>query len=255
MELPNLPKGKMTIHYLWSCFLLLVFVAPNVKAQDGLSSVRISYCGSGAAHIFAKETVRKAYARINKQVDFVALPCRRSLIDANSGKFDGELGRIQGIENDFPNLLKISPPLITIEGVVLTKNIQRDVRKWSDLKDLNVAIIRGQIFAEKGTRGMSRIVVGSYKQLTDVLNNGRADVGIGTRKDIEAMFKNLKPAKENLHIIGEPVFQATLHHLVHKKNIELLSKLNPEFKRIWEDKTNRPPFIDPAIAPEIHTSD
>ncbi len=226
-------------------FILSVSLLPGYGANvDEVSAsnddfanrkISISYCEFHTTHRFAVETVRTAYSRIGLSPTFVSRPCRRSLIEANAGHFDAEVARIAGINKLYTNLIPASSPTITIEGVIVTKNVTREISQWEDLYGLYIGIIRGELYAEEGTAAYEVEVAQSYSQLLKMLDRDRIEVAVVIRRDFELMMRSSEFLGVNLHIIGNPVFVAQLYHLVHKKNKDLLTKLNPTFMEMWEN--------------------
>jgi len=197
--------------------------------------ISISYCEFHTTHRFAVETVREAYKRIGIVAKFVSRPCRRSLIEANSGRFGGEVARISGTSDRYTNLIPIDAPTITIEGVVIAKDVKRGISEWSDLKGLYTGFIRGELYAEKGTAAVKAQAVDSYSQLLKMLARDRFDTGVVIRRDFDLVNRSPEFWNENIHVIGKPVFSAPLHHLVHKSNQDLLPKLNAVFLEMWNN--------------------
>lgn len=221
-------------------YILFILVLFLILATDKYSfaedeKVTVSYCEYHITHKFAVESVREAYRRIGLSAVFKARPCRRSLIEANAGVYDAEVARVPGTNKDYLNLLQIRFPTISIEGVVITQSIKKKIKNWKDLAGLQVGIIRGEIYAEKGTAGYKVHVASSYNQLLKMLLRGRIDVGIVIRRDWELVMKSASFIGQDIHVIGQPVFSASLHHLVHEKNKTLMKKLNKVFQDMWEN--------------------
>lgn len=199
------------------------------------TTVRISYCEFHTTHKFAVESVRAAYKRAGINAEFTSRPCRRSLIEANAGRFDGEVARISGVTRKYKHLVAAESPTINIEGVVITRSEKREITQWSDLEGLRIGIMRGELYAERGTSAFEVTAASDYNQLLKMLVKNRIDVAIGIRKDYELAVNSPDFLNEGLHIIGKPVFFAPLYHLVHKDHRDLLKKLNPVFEHMWND--------------------
>lgn len=209
-----------------SLFLLLFLnTSAFCRPESGNKrAVTISLIEGDFIHGIIKDIVRTAYKKIGYDISFYELPARRSLEWANSGKTDGDLARIDGINRKYGNLIKINTPLFTIKGVVFTKKINRDVRSWNDLKDLNIGIRNGIRYCEIGTRGFNRIKAQDLPNLFTLLANDRIDVAVADydigRYEIAKNFKG-----SNIHIIGHPLKSSHLYHYIHKKNKSLETKL------------------------------
>ncbi|MBL4908052.1 MAG: transporter substrate-binding domain-containing protein [Sneathiella sp.] len=227
----------------YSLFNILLFMLPIVmggwhaaSAEDikSGSPTVISLCEWHITHSFAKETVRAAYHHIGIATKFVELPCRRSLVEANTGNFDGEVARIAGTDKLYQNLIPIESPTVSIQGVVITKSIDHPIIKWSDLAGLKIGIIRGELYAEQGTVGMMPKMVASYHELMTLIAKGHLDVGVVIKRDFEIQNSAPQFVGRGIHIIGKPVYRAFLYHFVHEKNRSIVPKLNVAFRQMWK---------------------
>lgn len=228
----SLTKTSLKSVLVFLLVLLSVTAHPqSLRAEGG--TVDISYCEFHITHQFAVETVREAYNQAGIRAKFSARPCRRSLVEANAGRYDGEVARINGTDKAYPNLLLIKAPTATIEGVVITQNIDKKITSWDDLKGLRVGIIRGELYAEKGSAALNVSVAASYNQLLKLLIKDRIEVGIVILRDWQLAMNSPEFYGTDIHTIGKPVFSATLHHLVHNRNKKLLPKLNQIFEKMW----------------------
>lgn len=229
--------GVVVFRHLGHLKLLIVATCCSGMAADLFAQeqpVSISYCQQHMTHQHALHSVKETYRRADIPVEFIALPCKRSLAAANSGKVSGELARIAKATQLYPNLIRASSPTILIQGVVVTKHIDKKIQRWNDLADLRIGIVLGEIYAEKGTEGMNRIAVKSYYQLLSMIDSGEIDVGVAVRHDW--LLERAKPEfkNSNLHQIGEPVFSAPLYHMLNKRHADLLPKLDTVFEQMWQ---------------------
>ena len=210
------------------CWTIVVFIgsAQAISAEKMI----ISQAEGHLTHELAASVIAEAYRRLNITTEFVQLPSKRSMEWANMGKVDAEVGRVSKALEDLPDLLLVDEvPIANIRGVIVTKDFQCNCTQWSDLKNLRIGIRRGEVYAEKGTKGMSVYSTDSYHQLFSMLNNNRIDIAVGISSSAEL---ELKTAFQNsdLHIIKKPLVEIPLYHLVHKKHQALVAKLNKVLK-------------------------
>ena len=100
-------------------FLALLVLVRPIYAQQSLLF-------SGAKDPItdiSRQVLLEAYQRMGIEIQTQQFPSVRSLVTANSGKTDGELGRIKGIEADYPNLLRVPVVINRVEGVVFLREI------------------------------------------------------------------------------------------------------------------------------------
>ncbi|MEH6476209.1 MAG: transporter substrate-binding domain-containing protein [Sneathiella sp.] len=234
--------GRKIVIYILS-FVLTLGMAANViaasKKEHSSETVRIALCEFHITHKFAQFSVAEAYRQLGLNIEFQELPCRRSLIEANAGRFDGEVARIRGVTKNYENLLQLESPTILIEGVAFSRKYDLSVTKWADLSGFTIGIVRGELYAEKGTAGLNPTVVDSYDQLLSLVALGRLDIGVAIKRDFEISENSAKFKDYGLKIVSEPLFSAPLFHLVHKKNKLLVKDLNKIFKKMWDSGETR----------------
>lgn len=213
----------------------LFFIFPAVPVQ-GTPVTKVVISGSShiRLHQIGARILEKVYTKAGIHFSWQALPTRRSLVEANAGAYDGEIARIPGASSQYPNLIAVPTPIMAIKGHVYTVNVKRDIRSWQDLRGLHVAIVRGELYAEMGTKNTERTLVKDYRQLFQLLLNGRTDVVIGIDTEAEYNIAKYFPGK-GIHSIGESVFSAPLHHLVNKKNADLIPRLNRIIRAMRDD--------------------
>jgi polar amino acid transport system substrate-binding protein len=230
------------------CFSFIIFgatFASVAQTQPQETSIQaankfertltIARCENHTTHYFAEKLVAEAYRRIGINTRFVSLPCRRSILMANSGKFDGEVGRIAGTTRQYHNLIALKTPVMQIEGVALTKSATLQIASIKDLRGQRLAIVSGERYAETLTLGMNPLLASDYPQLVTLLLAGRIDIGIGIRRDIRVTLASFDLPDNQLKVTGKPLFMAPLFHLVHKKHMDLIPQLEAVFATMWEN--------------------
>ncbi len=225
----------MTSCFRWFRHFVLVFVltatAWALPASSTAKSAVISVIANEQTHELAKPVVREAYRRIGYSVAFDPLPARRALEWANDGVTDGDLARIADTEKQYPNLIRISPPVIHFKGVAFAADLDRPVSKWQDLKGLSVGIVRGIRYSEIGTEGLDPIPTNDMTHLFKLLKLGRIDVAVAVldagRIEIHRNYR-----EAGIHPVGDPLHAAPLFHYVHVKNGHLVQKLEAALKEM-----------------------
>jgi polar amino acid transport system substrate-binding protein len=192
----------------------------------------------------------EAYQRIGITIRAADLPAERSLVESNKGSYDGEVTRVRGIENSYPNLIPVPVPLTRAEGLVFTKNIAIIVDGWESLKPYSIIIRRGLKFAEEGTRGMKVTLVNTYPECFKLVSMGRYDVTVCDRlagyyfirQHAYADLKVLEPALESFH----------LYHYLHKKNASLIPEISAALAQMQAEgrmKAIRAAYIEELLHP------
>lgn len=175
-------------------------------------------------HRIGAAILEEAYGKIGYRVSFMALPTKRSLHLADKGALDGEVQRVDGLEKEYTNLVKVPEPLFMHIGSVYTKTVQVEIKDWESLTPYSVGIRRGVKFAEKATaKHPDRLMVGSFEQLIHIIQKGRVDLIVGSRYYFDDYIrkKNITDVKR----IDPPIHVKPLFHYLHRKNIELVPAL------------------------------
>ncbi|WP_019028881.1 substrate-binding periplasmic protein [Colwellia piezophila] len=209
-----------------SFMLILLLLVSPVYAQQLLL---FSGAKDPVTDISSKVII-EAYKRIGIEAKIEQFPSARSLAMANKGTVDGEVGRIAGIESVYPNLIRIPVAINVVEGMVFSKNDINYFPNWQALKAYIIGIKRGDIFIEKGTKGMQVVPVADSNQLFKMLIKERTDVVVLAKVTGLSQLKILGIKGIKVH---EPaITQVNLFHYVHKKNAYLIPEITNVLKEM-----------------------
>jgi len=174
--------------------------------------------------------VSEAYAQIGKSVIVERLPAARAITMASLGKYDGELGRIEGMLVDFDDLFPVSTPMYILTFVAFSS--QQDIRVdgWESLRPYRIGITRGILFTEKNTEGMNRYRATSATQLFRMLDAGRFDVAISMKVVGLLTLKKLKI--EDIHALESPLETKKVLHFLHRKHLALIPEISGAFLKM-----------------------
>jgi len=161
------------------------------------------------------------------------MPSRRSLNMANSGRVDGELFRIAGIEKSFPNLVPVPYPLI--QGRLMAVTMGSGITDWNPqhLSNAVVGVRRGIIVAERAARGLKTIMVNDYDQMLDLLKAGRIDVGLVA--EVQGVSPLNAKQRAQLIVLVRPVTEFNLYHYLNNKHRDLAFPLAQVFRRLTDN--------------------
>ena len=173
---------------------------------------------------FVDVVVGEALGRIGFGLESVRLPAERALINANAGIDDGDLLRIAGLQETYPNLIQVPEKIIDMEFVVFTRHAEFPVVGWSSLKPYSVAIITGWKILERNiTEAAALIKVKNVNQLFTMLLNDRVDmivysrwVGLGYIKQHQV---------RGVRILEPPLARRGMYVYLHKKHQRLVPEL------------------------------
>jgi polar amino acid transport system substrate-binding protein len=219
-------KGRL---FLVGALLFCVCFAPLADAAgNGREKVlTISTIENEHTQAISKEVLREAYRKLGYTVRFAHLPGLRALEWANAGETDGDVVRIKGTEKKFPNLIPVPTPVIHFKGVAFTKNVEKDIKTWSDLKGFRIGIIRGIRYSEIHTKGLNPFKAHDMTHLFTLLDRGRIDIAVAVLEaGLIEVHNNFKDS--GIHVIGSPLYVAPLYHFVNVKHKDLVNRLNQE---------------------------
>lgn len=190
-----------------------------------------------------EQQLRRAYSRLGYQMQLIRLPAGRSLQMANRGLYDGELFRIDGIEQEFSALKQVPIQLATIELLAFVRTEQQqDLHDWKLIKNLRVGFVRGFRLASQVKYAGYPVPVTTLDQAVRMLTQGKIDVLLEDRQSVLSVL----PAKtEQVGISALPGVLATagLYHYLHQRHSDLIEPLATVLKKSragTKDKRARP---------------
>lgn len=190
-----------------------------------------------------EQQLRRAYGRLGFQMQLVRLPAGRSLQMANRGLYDGELFRIDGIEQEFSALKQVPVQLATIELLAFVRTEQlKTLQNWTLMKNLRVGFVRGFRLAAQVEYAGHPVAVTTLDQAVGMLTQGKIDVLLEDRQSVLSVL----PAKtEQVGISALPgvLASAGLFHYLHQRHSDLIEPLATVLKKSLtssKDKRTRP---------------
>jgi polar amino acid transport system substrate-binding protein len=183
--------------------------------------------------------IKEAFSRIGREATVQWQPPERSLMNANMGIVDGDVGRIGGLNKEYPHLIQVPETFVTTDFLIFTKTFSIRLVAWESLKPYHVAIIRGHKIAEANVVARSLIKARNAEILFLLLNNDRVDVAI-----CERLFGSMMARKTNPEIKGlePPLATADFYLYLHKKHEALVPEIakaletmkrDGTYKRLW----------------------
>lgn len=180
--------------------------------------------------------LKEAYKKLGIKLDIRIQPAARGLSNANLGTIDGEVNRIDGINTQFKNLIKIDVPILLLDIVAVshTKNLQ--INNWQDLKSYNIGTLKGLKIAELNLDKVAKYKsISKFENLFNMLNLKRFDVIIAPLLDT---LEHIKLKNMNSLIVYEkPLSQIKLYHYLNKKHSNLVPQITKILKEMATDKS------------------
>ncbi len=164
----------------------------------------------------------EAYAQMGHDLEFVIRPAKRSLAEVNSGVSDAEMGRVIGVEREYPNLVRVEEPIYALSmSAIVAKTSKHWLSSWEEIGKHRIAYPRGYKFLDVRTRGMNAVRAKDATAVARLVNGGRVDFGITLTSDAE----RLETEFEHLSAIKPPLEVVTLYHYLNVKHRRLVPKL------------------------------
>lgn len=233
--------------------ILLAILLTLLCATASLAGhYRIASLDVPASHALATTILPTVYARAGHTVIFSLRPAKRAQEEAASGLLDGDALRILSFEQANPTLIRVPTPIYTIEVIAfVNKQTSVNISSKGDLAQYKVGRVRGFKNAELITNDLPDVSVSnSAEHMMLLLEKQRIDVAIFERN------AGIKVVEDHnfTNVIPLPVVLAshTLYHYLHKKNADLVPKLDAvlreissngelaELVRVAEEKVYRP---------------
>jgi len=197
-------------------------VLPSIRAQA--QDIAIATVDTGQLAGIPEKVLTEAYGRLGLSVSFTEFSLNKSLEVANAGDYDGETGRVAGVESKYPNLLMVPVSFYSLDAVALATRKDIQVDGWESLAGYRVGYIAGGQLVERETKGWERVTtVQGMSQGLKLLLKGKFDVFIDERRHAsrEIAFFGVDSVK----ILEPPIVEIPLYHYVHKKNAKLIPRL------------------------------
>lgn len=131
---------------------------------------------------FLDEVATEAFRRINVKLQTVQLPAERGLKNADRGLIDGEMSRIEGLDKQYANLIRVPEKIMDWEFVVFSYKPISLEKGWIALSGKSVAHINGWKILEKNIPASTEVTkVSTADDLFKLLRKKRTDYVIYER--------------------------------------------------------------------------
>ncbi|WP_319583621.1 transporter substrate-binding domain-containing protein [uncultured Pseudodesulfovibrio sp.] len=210
------------------CIVALLLASPALAGE----SLVLGY-GGGSLSVESLKVLKEAYERIGVKVEGRRMPAARSLEMADTGQVDGDVNRIEAIEEQYPNLIRVDVPVNLLEGIVLTCNTSLEHVNPEAISKLHLGIKIGNRYAEMLTQDMPDVTKLPYeKKLMALLLEGRLDALLVDRAWAKAEMA--KPGMECLRINEPPLVVVPLYHYLNRRHKDLVPMITGELRAMRE---------------------
>lgn len=207
---------------------LLGLALPAADAADTLTITAVSKTGGSGV---AARLLADIYRRAGLALQIEVLPAARASLMTLNGKADGDLMRIPGYGQIYPQLVRVDPPFyrVTVRAYSLPAR-GASVQTREDLKHYSVGAVRGMVYAQELTENHPALTLTQNPlQLFRMLAAGRLDIAICTTLAAQSATGSLG-LKD---IDGSPdLVRLELHHYLHARRKEFAPRIAEAIRRM-----------------------
>lgn len=203
------------------CRYLLLVIIFNSFTVSATTLTFSTGAGFGKNNL-AERILSKAYNELAIEIEVLLVPTRRGLPLAEQGKVDGELLRLN-ILQDYPDLIMVKVPLFLSEGRLYANQPNTDINSILDISHQKVGMVKDSIIKRRMTAHLDVREVDDNEQLFRLLQQGRFDVVLVSDYRAKRIIK--KHNFQNLHRLTPVVYSFPVFHFLHKKHKTLIPKL------------------------------
>lgn len=216
--------------------LIFQFLLPHAGSAADKTYV-LSYSPGTLIHQLIRDRAKEVYAEAGLNAEFVPLPHNRSLISANRGSVDGDVGRVPSVEEKYPNLVRVGEKLMDLEGAVYT--LKPEIRDYDDslLTNYRVGYVLGVRWPQKKMAGLEATTAPNYEALFEMLLQGRIDIALATVASADYVINDLGHRGLAIRQLKPPIFSAPIYHYVHEKNRRIVPLLEQAVRNLNRDRT------------------
>lgn len=229
-------KKSLGFPFMFLMLLMLFNSLSAVHSQDDTFYISTSYknlLSNPEQTGMLDRIMEEAFHRIGFDAEIVFTPTEKSLVDVNAGLLDAELNRIAGMEAEYPNLIQVPEPNMTMEFVAFAKK-EFAINGWDSIHDLYIGIVRGWKILEKNTDGFpQRILVPTETELFTMLHKGRLDIALYSKLTGYAALREMN--YDDIFHLEPPLASRKMYLYVHKRHAELAPKIAEALQSMKDD--------------------
>ncbi|WP_410498439.1 substrate-binding periplasmic protein [Chitinibacter sp. S2-10] len=161
----------------------------------------------------------EVYRRAGIPLRLITMPGLRASAEADSGRIDGEVARVSSYGKQYPNLIRVEPPIDALTvSAYFKKSLNAQIKTRDDLKKYSIGYVRGLKVPAELVMNFPRVLdTQSSKSLVQMLNADRFEVIVNNNSSTDFYINQMGLKNiEKVELRHEP-----LHHYLHKKHSDL----------------------------------
>jgi polar amino acid transport system substrate-binding protein len=190
--------------------------------------------GTGLVDVIVKE----AFSRIGIKIQIVPTDRKQALEKANKGLYDGDLMRVDGASQRYPNLIQIPETFYDFDFVAFSKNLNVPMTGWEGLKPYRVGIPEGSVELSKNVTEQNTKSVLKFASPFDMFNSlrkGEADLVIYER--LMGYEEIREVGMSDIHALEPSFSKQQMFLYLHKKHQDLVPKVAAALSDMKKDGT------------------
>ncbi len=177
--------------------------------------------------------LKEVFNSLDIDIKINHLPSKRSIQNANNGVDDGEYARIEGISNEYNNLIIVPEPLVNFYFAVFTTDPDIIISDWQDLSGYNIAFINGwKIFENNVPDDSTATRVKDADSLFRMLLSKRVDIILYSRE--RGLKKIAGDNLNDIFILDPPIAVRGMYLYMNSRHEELISNIADSLKEVKE---------------------
>jgi len=179
--------------------------------------------------------VKGAFNRIGINAEVVFNPTGRSLEDVNEGFADAEINRIAGMEENYPNLIRVTEPNMIMHFVAFSKK-DFVIDDWDSIRDLTIGVVQGWKILEDNTSGFPYVtLVPTETELFNMLDKNRLDIALYSK--LAGYEQLMLHGLNDIYHLEPPLASREMYLYLNKKHTHLADKVAEALRDMKEDGT------------------
>ena len=179
--------------------------------------------------------VTEAFSRIGLNVEILYSETAGSLSEVNNGLVDVEINRIEGIENSYPNLIRVDEPNMIMEFVAFSRT-DFEIDGWDSIRNLYIGIVKGWKIYETSTSGFPHVsYVPTETELFRMLNLNRLDIALYSK--LSGYSHILEKGYTGMKALQPPLAEKPMYMYLHESRADLAAPLATALREMKKDGT------------------
>lgn len=181
----------------------------------------------------------EAFARLGIDFEFIDLPPRRVAHYGDSGKIDGDIGRIYNYSDLHPNLVRIEEHTVVIHFSAFSLDSSIKLDKWDSLRntDYKVEYRLGIKGSEIGVKSVvdseNQSIAKNIEEGMRKLKAGRTDIYVDTRDFVLKFMESDIYKSLNIDLYEVGIMQTISSHMhLNKKYLYLAPLVSEELRKM-----------------------